>query len=115
MMATRRINAATTWLIRAFAPGCPTMLRSWASKPAADGCEQLTIVYDLPGEEACRRARALVKSAKSLFHTAVGRTSIRELTAELHEDHKTMTVTALLVKDRVTFAGPSNPTGAGDA
>jgi hypothetical protein len=27
----RRISPATTFLIRAFAPGCPTLLRSWVS------------------------------------------------------------------------------------
>lgn len=98
MMGTRRINAATTWLIRAFAPGCPTMLRSWSSKPARDGGELLTIVYDVPGGEAQRRARALARSAQSLMHIMVGRTAVRELTAKVHEDHATLTVTALLVK-----------------
>lgn len=98
MMATRRVNAATTWLIRAFAPGCPTMLRNWASKPAADGGELLTIVYDLPGDDARRYARALARSARSLTHIAVGQTSIRELTAKVHEEHATLTVAAVLVK-----------------
>ena len=97
-MATPR--PATTWLIRAFAPGCPTMLRSWASKPGKDGGEVLSIVYDLPTDDAARIARAMAKSAQSLTHVRIGRDCVRHLKATVHGRHRTLTVDALLVNDR---------------
>lgn len=120
MMRTRRIiSAATTFLIRSFAPGCPTMLRSWSSKPerVPDGgrherVERLTITYDLPTVEAHRRARELERSARSLLHVAIGRTSIRYLTVEVSARHSTMVVDALLGRDPQHFAGRSNRQGA---
>jgi hypothetical protein len=102
MMATRRVNAATTWLIRAFAPGCPTMLRSWESKPEKiDGerCERLTIFFDLASDPALVRAKELEKSAGALRLIRIGKTVVRDLAASVSDEHRTLKVEALLGSD----------------
>lgn len=98
MMATRRINAATTWLIRSFAPGCPTMLRSWSSKRHERG-ELLTIFFDLPSHDAFTIGLERAASAGSLRLLRVGKRIIRDLQAEVSGQHRTLKVQALLVDD----------------
>lgn len=104
---TRRVPPAVTFLIRAFAPGCPTMLRSWESRrrrPCHDGVretiDQLTIFYDLPDQPALLRALELERSAPSLVHVRVGRTVIRGLAASISGEHRTLKVEALLARDK---------------
>lgn len=102
MMATRRVNAATTWLIRAFAPGCPTNLRTFASKPVrVEGtrCEKLTIYFDLPDQAAFGRALELEASAPTLRLIRIGRTVVREISASVSGAQRTLTVEALLGMD----------------
>lgn len=102
MMATRRVNAATTWLIRAFAPGCPTMLRSWeSSRVSGEGerCERLTIYFDLPTEPAVDRAKELERSAGALRHIRIGRTVVRDLSAQVSDAQRVLKVEALLAAD----------------
>lgn len=99
----RRISAAATFLIRAFAPGCPTMLRSWASKPRrVEGarCEALTIHFDLPDQPAFARALELEASAPTLRLIRVGRTVVREVSASVSGAQRTLTVEALLGTDQ---------------
>jgi hypothetical protein len=98
----RRVGPATTWLIRAFAPGCPTMLRSWASQRVMidrERFERLTIIFDLPDEPAFSRAVELESSAATLAHVRVGKKVIRELAAEVSEAHRTLKIEALLATD----------------
>jgi hypothetical protein len=93
----RRIHPAISFLIRAFAPGCPTMLRSWSSKLTRRG-ERLILLFDLPTQAAQNRAVQLVRSSAAWAHVAVGNKAIRELTAEIL-DEDVLSVTALLVKN----------------
>jgi hypothetical protein len=97
MMATRRINAATTWLIRAFAPGCPTMLRSWSAK-RVDDRDHLTILYDLPDDAAFQRALELERSAGALRCIRIGKHVVAELTAGVIGAHRTLKIDAVLEK-----------------
>jgi len=92
------ISPAVTWLLRAFAPGCPTMLRSWASKPVDGGGERLTIVYDLPDGKARLRAFELIKSAASLKTVAIGAHAIRDIEPRVTETPDLLTVDVLLVR-----------------
>jgi hypothetical protein len=98
----RRISPATTWLIRAFSPGCPTYLRSWESKPIrteGERCEALTIFFDLPDDPAFRRALELAASAGTLRLIRVGKTIVRELSADVSGPQRTLVVEALLGLD----------------
>jgi hypothetical protein len=108
MMATRRINAATTWLIRAFSPGCLTMLRSWASVPVWSSHpdhrrhragELLTIFFDLPDQPAFTRALELERSAGALRQIRIGKNVIHDLTAKVSGEHRTLRIEALLGTD----------------
>lgn len=93
----RRIHPAVSFLIRAFAPGCPTMLRSWSAKLEKRG-ERVILLFDLPTDEARGRAAKLVGSASAWAHVAVGNKAIRELTAEIL-DEDVLNVRALLVRN----------------
>lgn len=103
----RRISPATTWLIRAFAPGCPTMLRSWASFPAwaehgprrRRTGEKLVLFFDLPDQPAFTRALELEGSAGALRLIRIGRTVVRELTAQVSGEHRTLKVEAHLANE----------------
>jgi hypothetical protein len=92
----RRIHPAVSFLIKAFAPGCPTMLRSWSAKLEKRG-ERVVLLFDLPHSLARNRATQLVRSAGAWAHVAVGSKAIRELTAEIL-DEDVLSVSALLVK-----------------
>jgi hypothetical protein len=94
----RRISPATTWLIRAFSPGCPTLLRYWVSSRSDDG-DLLTIFFDLPDDPAMERAGELAASAGTLRLIRIGRTIVRDLTAEVCGDQRTLKVDALLGVD----------------
>lgn len=94
----RRISPATTFLIRAFAPGCPTMLRHWTSQKVSDG-ELVTIFFDLPDQRAVDRALELQPGARSLRLVRVGRTIIHDMTADVSGEHRTLKVEALLASD----------------
>jgi hypothetical protein len=88
------MRQACTWLIKAFAPGCPTTLRFWTEKRVAGG-RRLTIEFDLNDGKARLRAAELVRTAPTLNLIAVGPTVIRDLTATATDDR--LTVEALLV------------------
>jgi hypothetical protein len=90
-----RPHAAALWLVRAFAPGCPTHLRSWSAKLGRRG-ERVTILYDLPDEKAKRAAADLARRAPSLTQVAIGSKAVRELNVAI--EGPLMTVSALLVK-----------------
>jgi hypothetical protein len=87
------LSPAVTFLIRAFAPGCPTLLRSQATK-AVRGGSRLTINYDLPDSQARLRADELARSAASLKLIAVGRQVVRDVDVTIGE---VLTVSVLLV------------------
>jgi hypothetical protein len=93
----RRVHAATTFLIRSFAPGDLTHLRSWSAKLEKRG-ERVTILFDLPSDEARARAEKLLRQAASFRNVAVGGKAVRELSAEIFEDQAVLSITALLVK-----------------
>jgi hypothetical protein len=95
----RRIHPAVTFLIKAFAPGCPTMLRSWSAKLEKRG-ERVELLFDLRTDDARVRAAKLVRSAGAWAHVAVGNKAIRELTAEIL-DEDVLNVRALLVRNVV--------------
>jgi hypothetical protein len=97
MMASHRIHPACTFLIKAFSPGCPTMLRSWSAKLEKRG-ERVTLLYDLPTDAAVGRAGQLVRQAPSFRNVAVGGKAVRELGAEILADQAVLSVSALLVK-----------------
>jgi hypothetical protein len=88
---------ARNFLIRAFAPGCPTMLRSIASTAQPCGGEHVAIVFDLADAAARARADELVASAAALQLIAVGQTVIHDLAATLADD--LLTVAARLVSE----------------
>lgn len=98
MMSRYRIHPACTFLIKAFSPGCPTMLRCWSAKLEPRG-ERVHLLYDLPTDEAVKRAEQLAANASALRLVAIGGKAIRELTADIHEDFRTLTVSALVVRD----------------
>lgn len=100
-----RLDPAIAWLMRAFAPGCPTMLRSWSAKLERRG-ERVTLVFDLPSDEARRCAVDLARRAPTLRQIAVGRKAIRDIHASIEED--ALNVSALLVRS------PSIPTAAAE-
>lgn len=95
----RRVNAATRWLIRAFAPGCPTLLRSWESARIGHDGELLTIFFDLPDDRAAARAKELERGAKSLAQVRIGKTAVHDLTATISDEHRTLKIEALLALD----------------
>ena len=105
----RRINAATTWLIRAFSPGCPTLLRCWESQVTQPACERVKIVFDVPNDEARRRAVEMAELAGNLVNVRVGWVAIRDISAVLHAEHRTLTIDVLLM---VEAAAAMNPSGA---
>jgi hypothetical protein len=100
----RRVSPATTWLIRAFSPGCPTLLRHWKCRREGDA-QRLTIFFNLPGYAAAERAAELVVSAPTLRLVRIGRTVIRDLTAEVCGEHRTLKVEALLADDGTIEGG----------
>lgn len=104
MARTRKIGPAVTFLIRAFSPGCPTMLRSWESRPEGRRGERLTIFFDLPSPSAIARAKELAASAGNLRLIRVGRTVLREVTAEASARHGTLRVDVLLVREAPSAA-----------
>lgn len=100
-MTADKVNPATRFLLRAFAPGCPTMLRHWTARRAGRG-ERVTLTYDLVDGKARLRALELAKSAPSLVQVAVGKLVIRDLAVTVED--QTLTVEALLVSaGRFTF------------
>ena len=96
MMARYRVHAAATFLIRTFAPGDAGLLRSWRSKLEKRG-ERVTILFDLPGEEAGRNAIDRSKRADSARLVTIGGKTIAELNVKL--EGALMTVDALLVRN----------------
>lgn len=80
-----RTNPAITFLLRAFAPGCPTMLSSWSRKRQGRGA-RITIAYHLPDDQARRRADELVRTAGSLHQVAIGRRVITAACATVDGD-----------------------------
>lgn len=95
MMARYRIHAAGAFLIRAFAPECPTNLRSWSAKLEKRG-ERVIITFDLPTAAARKNAAELARRAPTMRLIAIGGKSIREIHAEV--ERELLTVNALLVK-----------------
>lgn len=87
--------AACNWLIRAFAPGCPTALRTWSVKVEGKA-ERLKIAYDLADDQARRIAADLVKRAGTLELVRIGRRVIRSPQAAIADD--VLTIDVLLVK-----------------
>jgi hypothetical protein len=98
----RRVSPATTWLIRAFAPGCPTMLRSWASQKLTakqGGGERLTIYFDLPNDDALALAGDLAARAPTLRLVRIGKTTINDLAVLVSAEQRTLKIEALLGSD----------------
>lgn len=100
--SSRRVSAATRWLIRAFSPGGATLLRSWDSRPErcpqAGRVERLTIHFDLPDDAAFARAVELAAAAASLTQVRIGRDVIRSIIATVSDQHRVLTVVVLLAR-----------------
>jgi hypothetical protein len=92
------LSPATTWLIRAFAPGCPTLLRSQATVRVRGPADRLTIIYDLPDGKARLRADQLAKGAAALKLVAIGSQVIRDIDVAVSDDRDLLSVDVLLVR-----------------
>lgn len=88
-MTRYKVNPACAFLLRAFAPGCPTLLKCWSHKVvriAGERCERVAISYALPDDDARRWAAERVDSAGSLHQVTIGRRSIRAASAQVAGD-----------------------------
>jgi hypothetical protein len=95
----RRLSCAATFLIRAFAPGCPTLLRSQESRATAAG-EALTIFYDLPDDESFSLAVDKAERAHSLRLIRIGHAIVADLSAVVSHEHRTLKIEALLSSEQ---------------
>jgi hypothetical protein len=91
----RRVHPAHTFLIRTFAPTCPTQLRAINARLTNRG-ERVVVSFDLDDDASRHRAQRLVRSAAALREVAVGGKAIREIKAAVEGD--LLIVTALLVR-----------------
>jgi hypothetical protein len=92
-----RMNPAVTWLLKAFAPGCATLLRHQFTKTVPGG-ERVQIAYDLPDGPARLRADQLVRSSGAFKLIAIGAHSIRDIEVLVNDDRDLLSVDVLLVR-----------------